>query len=60
MKYIDIEKEYLEKMKEINRELQGDPEMAHSEADDLLVKLLKELGFEKLVKEYEKVPKWYS
>lgn len=60
MKYRDIEKEYLEKMEEINQKFGGDPETAHSVADDLLVKLLKELGFEKLVKEYKNVPKWYS
>lgn len=37
-----------------------DREGAHMKADEELVKLLKELGFEKTVEEYESLPKWYA
>lgn len=59
-KYENIEEKYVEKMRKINKDYRGDPEIAHGEADDLLVEFLKELGFEKLVKEYENIPKWYA
>lgn len=37
-----------------------DREGAHIQADEELISLLKELGFEKTVEEYESMPKWYS
>ncbi|WFP89826.1 hypothetical protein [Ensifer adhaerens] len=42
--------------------LQGplDPEMAHSDADEILCELLIELGFDAVVAEWRKVDKWYS
>ena len=48
----------LEKLKEIQKV--GDREGAHLEADDVLCKLLVFLGYEDVVKEFEKVNKWYS
>lgn len=47
--------EELRKLKEM-----GDPEAAHSKADDVLCNLLKELGFNDVVTEYAKVEKWYA
>jgi hypothetical protein len=38
----------------------GDIEIAHSRADDVLCKLLTALGYEDVVREYDKVPKWYA
>lgn len=38
----------------------GDPEADHSRADKLLVHLLLNLGFNKTVKEFEKIDKWYA
>lgn len=38
----------------------GDWEVAHSEADDVLCKLLVALGYQDVVDEWEKVPKWYA
>ncbi len=38
----------------------GDAEMAHSDADDVLASLLKQLGYEDVVAEYEKVRKWFA
>ena len=37
-----------------------DIEVAHSNADDILCKLLNELGFEDVVAEYEEVDKWFA
>ena len=44
------------------KELQGsdDTEIAHIDADDVLCKLLKALGFSDVVAEYEKIDKWYA
>ncbi|MEW9855917.1 hypothetical protein [Novosphingobium sp. M1R2S20] len=38
----------------------GDPEGAHSTADDLLIQLLLVLGCEKTVAAWSKVEKWYA
>ena len=38
----------------------GDPEAYHRYADDVLCALLKTLGYEDVVAEYEKVSKWYA
>ena len=38
----------------------GDIEMVHSKADDLLCEILKELGYVKLVEEFDKLDKWYA
>ncbi len=35
-------------------------EEGHKRADDILCELLNTLGYEDVVKEYEKVGKWYS
>lgn len=37
-----------------------DTEGAHRQADEYLVALLKELGFEKTVEEFESMHKWYA
>jgi hypothetical protein len=38
----------------------GDPEIAHQEADELLCALLRSLGFGDVVAEWEKVQRWYA
>ena len=53
-----IEAKYLPRMRELIDS--DDTEMAHSEADDILIDILKELGFTKLIELYEKVGKWYA
>ena len=40
------------------RSLHGEPEMDHFLADDILCKLLVDLGYSDVVKEYRKVEKW--
>jgi hypothetical protein len=37
-----------------------DIEAAHGDADDILCSLLKSLGFDDVVAEYEKVNKWFA
>lgn len=39
---------------------EGDTGELHGEADDLLLALLKELGFERLVEAFQQLEKWYS
>jgi hypothetical protein len=38
----------------------GNYEDCHEEADELLCRLLISLGYENVVREYKKVPKWFS
>ncbi|CAA2139623.1 hypothetical protein [Hyphomicrobium sp. ghe19] len=38
----------------------GDTERAHADADDVLCELLRSLGYENVVAEWEKVDKWYA
>ena len=38
----------------------GDEEVTHSNADDILCKLLVSLGYKDVVDEWEKIDKWYS
>lgn len=44
------------------KELQesGDPEIAHSRADDILCELLESLGYSDVVDEWDQVKKWYA
>ena len=66
----EIEQKYLEKIKEINKGLFrldkygeedfiGDEEAYHGTFDGLLCDLLKELGYEKIVEEYDKASEWF-
>jgi hypothetical protein len=48
----------ISKLKDIQKS--GDQEGAHIDADDVLCRLLKELGCEDVVAEYEKISKWYA
>lgn len=38
----------------------GDIEAAHSDADDALCGLLRSLGYEDVVREWNRVEKWYA
>ncbi|MDU5474333.1 hypothetical protein [Pantoea sp.] len=44
------------------KELQtlGDIELAHAYADDVICDLLKSMGYEDVVIEYDKVDKWFA
>lgn len=49
-----LNKKYLTRMKNLDNEFE------HEEADFILCCLLIELGYEELVTEYRRIPKWYS
>lgn len=38
----------------------GDYEWAHYKADELLIEMLKELGYTNIVEAWDKVGKWYA
>lgn len=56
------DKKFIEKyIKELKILIDNDDtEFAHGEADDILCKILCELGLSKIVDLYEKVKKWYA
>lgn len=56
---IELEKLFVERMQQCNT---GDWEMDHSNADDLLLEFLRELGYTKLADAWDKNPrvKWYA
>lgn len=51
-----LEEIYVDKIKKLEPEVNF---RKHSEADILLCELLTKLGYEKVVKEYKKIPKYY-
>lgn len=57
---MDTDKEaiYLKRMMEATEN--GDSEIAHSNADDILCEMLEELGYSVIVETYHKVSKWYA
>ncbi len=58
--HFDVEEKQkiLIKLKECQE--MSDQESAHEIADDIWCKLLTMIGFEDIVKEYEKIDKWYA
>lgn len=38
----------------------ADLESAHVKADEILLRMLSELGFDDIVQEYQKIDKWYA
>ena len=50
---------YVKLIKEINVG-DGDKERDHGEADELLCGLLRELGYQEVVDEYNNIEKWYA
>lgn len=56
----DLNKEYLEKIKEYQERNKGDEEARHIAEDDLLCELLTKIGFDEVVKQYIKTSKWYA
>lgn len=58
-----MEKEKLESkaVKLLKKEQKNkDTEASHSNADEILTNLLMDLGYQKVVKEYNKISKWYA
>lgn len=54
----ELTEKYVGKLKTYQTD--PDSEQAHSDGDVALCELLKELGFDEVVKEFGKVKKWYS
>lgn len=54
------EEPYLEQMMAEVERSHSDEEIAHTCADEILCDLLKELGYERLVKAFNNVWKWYA
>ena len=50
--------EYLQELK--NLQSNRDLEIAHGHADDILCRLLIDLGFQDIVDAYHKIDKWYA
>lgn len=51
--------QFADAMREIAKN-SGDTEMAHGDADDLLCKVLTQLGYGEGVKIFEEMDKWYA
>lgn len=58
MKSLTDEEKWVNYIKEYS--FSGDVEADHSEADKALTLFLNSLGYTKIVKEWEKVKKWYA
>ena len=50
--------EAIEQLKSLQNEY--DIERAHARADDVLCELLRTLGYEEVVKEWDEIDKWYA
>lgn len=55
-----LEEKAIEEMERAADLTEIDQEEGHAEADKVLTDLLNTLGFERLVKLYESIPKWYA
>jgi len=52
--------EFAEAMKEIQVKEAGSPEVIHSEMDDLMVKQLRQCGYNRGMDIFEEQTKWYA
>lgn len=52
--------EFAERMQDIQDTFGNDLEMVHLKMDDLMVKVLDELGYSKGIKIFEEMKKWYA
>lgn len=61
-KKVMTKKEKIEKAVELlkKEQLNTDTEMAHCNADEILLSLLVDLGYYEVVKEFNKIEKWYA
>ena len=50
----------LERLKILSNEIEYDRESAHEEADNILCKILKDLGYLEIEETFKKMTKWYS
>lgn len=52
-------REYYNMLNDLGR-CGGDIELSHAKADDILCKILYDLGYAEIVAAYERVDKWYA
>lgn len=55
-----MKKEYLKKIRKTNKDIGEDAKDCHYTNDRHLCDLLVDLGFERVVNEYNKLMKWYA
>lgn len=55
-----MEKYLKQKQELMDLQQNNDVEAAHAKADDILLDILRDLGLDDIVEEYEKINKWYS
>ena len=60
MSNLKSEDTYLNKLIAIHDKYEDDIELNHLCSDDLLVDILRDLGWDKLADEYESTYKWYA
>lgn len=60
MSKLKSEDAYLNKLNAIHNKYEDDIELNHLCSDDLLVDILRDLGWDKLADEYESTYKWYA
>lgn len=60
MSKLKNEDTYLNKLNAIHNKYEDDIELNHLCSDDLLVDILRDLGWDKLADEYESTYKWYA
>jgi len=59
----DIKQKYIKKLDEILLKLDTnfyDEEYSHKDADDLIIEMLKEMGFNEFADKFDKMSKWYA
>lgn len=52
------QQEYINRLRELQQK--NDIECGHSAADGILCEVLEKLGYGSIVKEYNKIDKWYA
>lgn len=58
----ELENKYADKLKKVYEKYLNDNEMLHIECDYILIQFLNELGYTKIIEEYEKIEDnfWYA
>ena len=56
----DLDTEYNIKLLDIEKKLVGDLESRHIMEDEILLEILKNLGFKKVINQFNRTEKWYS
>jgi hypothetical protein len=52
--------EFFYAMRKVSKDNTGDPEAMHCDADDLMCKVLTELGYGAGIEVFNKMTKWYA